>query len=1141
MGDSLILGKPHNTDRTVYNAYNDSSNNNKINYRVEEKKAPEISALKNNFAEANRLLNDVVLKKYLYHLDEMEIVPLDSSMKNINDIRLFKINEMVYQPNEYSTYKFSSVFSAVQHLNCGVFILMNSNGEKTDFYMGIRAFDNKRTSVSLKDTLCNALKGQFPGVKTMDLFDDDTEKLLRKIKSENIASVSCVAQNKDKDFKDNEKFIQGMEKLALAMQGKKYTAVILAKSVSANELEETRNAYETIYTQLSPFANMHMSYGTSMALNISDTFTHSSSVTESTSDSVSSSTSKSSSRNTSESYGTNYGISKQSKASSVAKGLGTAALSIASILTAPMTGGASIAVAGGLAALNLGLSSIPDKSENYGNSSSTGKSYSSSESSSESKTKSAGYSSGKSESNSRAEGTTDSSSENLQLNLHNKSLMNTLEKIDTQLKRFDECESIGMWECAAYFLSESQETAEMAAGTYKSIMKGEKSGIETSAINFWGRKKADSLPVLRDYITNFIHPVFNYKNTDINISAASLISSNELAIHMGLPRKSVCGFPVIKHADFGKEVVSFDNNGTRSSGSNMIMNNRRDNFEINGNENIKDTSEASKSFELGRIFSMGEVTDTKVRLDCNSLTMHTFVTGSTGSGKSNTVYEILNRLKGLKNLKKEHKVPFLVIEPAKGEYKNVFGKFNDVHVYGTNPKKSDLIKINPFSFNEDIHILEHLDRLVEIFNVCWSMYAAMPAILKDAMEKAYVSVGWDLGSSTNKNGRKFPNFVDLLEKIEEVVNDSAYSSDTRGDYSGALLTRVRSLTNGLNGQIFSRDEIPEADLFDKCVIVDLSRVGSAETKSLIMGLLIMKLNEYRMASGKINSELSHITVLEEAHNILKRTSAEQSSEGANLLGKSVEMLANSIAEMRTYGEGFIIADQSPGLLDMSVIRNTNTKIILRLPDKSDRELVGFAAGLNEEQINEISKLRRGVAAVYQNDWVEPVLVQVNKCGLNEEIYSYNAPASPDLTTIRTNVVNFLLSGYQTFAEQFDIELIRKYYFKLQISSADIYFIESQINEFDKTGNPEIWEADDEVKAKRIVNILGIRSALVSSAGKYGAANDLLYDFMNKADECLNCSKKQSEILVQLFVIDLISNPDISENDIGDYEELLFNN
>lgn len=125
---------------------------------------------------------------------------------------------------------------------------------------------------------------------------------------------------------------------------------------------------------------------------------------------------------------------------------------------------------------------------------------------------------------------------------------------------------------------------------------------------------------------------------------------------------------------------------------------------------------------------MGTETNTAVNLDINSLTMHTFITGSTGSGKSNTVYEILNQLHNF------YSIPFLVIEPTKGEYKNVFGQFADVFVYGQILKNRS-VKINPFSFPNDIHILEHLDRLVEIFNVCWPMYAAMPAILKKLLKE----------------------------------------------------------------------------------------------------------------------------------------------------------------------------------------------------------------------------------------------------------------------------------------------------------------------------------------------------------------------------------------------------------------------
>jgi DNA helicase HerA-like ATPase len=155
-----------------------------------------------------------------------------------------------------------------------------------------------------------------------------------------------------------------------------------------------------------------------------------------------------------------------------------------------------------------------------------------------------------------------------------------------------------------------------------------------------------------------------------------------------------------------------------------------------------------------------------------------------------------------------------------------------------------------------------------------------------------------------------------------------------------------------------------------------------------MGILIMKLQEYRMTSGKMNSDLKHVTVLEEAHNLLRRTSTEQMSESANLLGKSVEMLANAIAEMRTYGEGFIIADQSPGLLDLSVIRNTNTKIKLHLPEKDDRELAGKAASLNDDQIEELAKLQCGVAAVYQNNWLQGVLCKVDEFTDYDKNYRY---------------------------------------------------------------------------------------------------------------------------------------------------------
>ena len=1080
MGDTVVLQKKAEFPQEV--------SATKIIPEQVKNNLPTMAELKKQLAESSKLIDDIILKKYLYKLSELEILPLTENLKKISDIRLFKITEMVYQKDEYSTYKFASVFNSVQNLNCGVFIIADSNGEKTDFYMGVRSLDDKRTTKSLKDTLRNALIGQFPGVKSEDLLDPQAESFLANIPTKNIASVSCVANNKDEDFKDNETFIQGLEKLALAMQGQKYTAIVLAKSTSSEQLNEIRRAYETIYTQLSPFANMQISYGTNTALSISDALSQG--TTTGTSYMKTTGTSKGTSYSTSTSK--TESVSKADALGTLAKTVGSVALGALSIATAPLTGGASLVAAGAITAGQIALGSYTPSTKSKGHS--VTDTYSKNEL--HNKSESSGTSESKSESNTHTHGLTSGKNENMQLTMQNKTLLNTLDRIDLQLKRLDECESLGMWECAAYFLSNSQETAEMAAGTYKALMKGSKSGVETSAINYWGRQDKEKLSILRDYITNFIHPVFAYTTEQnyLPVTASSLLSSNELAIQMGLPRKSVCGFPVIEHAEFGKEVVSYSKKTNR------------------------------RELRLGNIFTMGTETNTAVNLDINSLTMHTFITGSTGSGKSNTVYEILNQLHNF------YSIPFLVIEPTKGEYKNVFGQFADVSVYGTNPQKTDLLKINPFSFPNDIHILEHLDRLVEIFNVCWPMYAAMPAILKEAIERAYVAVGWDLVSSKNKNGLKFPNFADILEQIEKVINESKYSSDSKGDYSGALLTRVHSLTTGLNRLIFCNNDISNKDLFDKSVIVDLSRVGSTETKSLIMGLLVMKLNEYRMSSGKINSSLSHITVLEEAHNLLKKTSTEQNSESSNLLGKSVELLANSIAEMRTYGEGFVIADQSPGLLDMSVIRNTNTTIILRLPDHSDRELVGYAAGLNNEQIDELSKLRCGIAAVYQNDWIEPVLAQVSKCELNESTYDFSAIATPEKSNIREQLLNLLIQGRIREKLDFSILDIENGLETLSLSTVNTGFVEEQIAEYKENHSLELW-SDENFRwlSRRLTDILGVR-ANIENCVLTASNNAELTNMLRKIVLQISPKASMAKIIAlsQCFMKDMSTHQDENE-------------
>lgn len=595
---------------------------------------------------------------------------------------------------------------------------------------------------------------------------------------------------------------------------------------------------------------------------------------------------------------------------------------------------------------------------------------------------------------SRSEGYSDSR----QIKFENHTITQIMKRIDETLKRYDTSADLGMWNYSVYCISPNEYVSKMAASVYHSLIRGEKSSLEDGAVTTWNKEQSKEII---NSLKHMSHPFFDVDGLGM-VTPGTLISSSELAIAAGLPNHSVPGIPVIECAEFGRTVSSYDD------------------------------SEKSRTITLGNIYNMHAEEKLPVELDVDSLSSHVFITGSTGSGKSNTVYQLLDSLK-------QSEVKFLVVEPAKGEYKNVFGQNEtdelhcNVHVYGTNPDISSLLRINPFSFpngNEDplknIHILEHLDRLIEIFNVCWPMYAAMPAVLKEAVEKSYEDCGWNLTESTNEYGKDFyPTFADVTRNIRTIIDSSEYDKDNKGAYKGSLITRLKSLTNGINGLIFTTDEISSKDLFDENVIVDLSRVGSSETKSLIMGLLVLKLQEYRMTSGVMNSRLRHVTVLEEAHNLLKRTSTEQSSESGNLIGKSVEMLTNSIAEMRTYGEGFIIADQAPALLDMAVIRNTNTKIIMRLPDKDDRELVGKAANLNDDQIIELAKLPRGVAAVYQNEWVEAVLCKVKKFVIENNRYKFNKRLTVKEEIDKTKLLLFVETLCSESVNEIDREILNE--------------------------------------------------------------------------------------------------------------------
>lgn len=952
------------------------------------------------------LADHLVYKKYLPELQSYSLVEPSEEMKKTLDvktcIKLFQMKELTLKKGEDMLQKLSTVYHSSMALGCSLAVMVDvpADGAPADIYLGVRqnpgrqSIDNRDLAIS-GDALEKGMKSNFPGSEVQELHQEEIDALLEDnngsfgLAQSAIASVSCVAALRDKSKTEDKAFIQGIERFIDAMDGDAYTALFLAEPVTEETQAGIRNGYEELYSALSPFRKTTWSYTENESHAVMETFC--SGTSDTVTDGTSSGFSDEQGRNTGINFnaGMNQGTTNTigqshavtrlrlpSKRTMVGVAAGASILALgavaasavfppagAAIVSAASTVGAAVKAGPLFGAVVPMVAGHETNGTAWSTARSIGKSlgfgmsrgYNTAHTDSSTVERSNAHSTNEQHSN----GTTDThgTARTQQIEVCNKAVEELLTRIDEQIKRTKESEDYGCYSCAAYFLSSRPSKALLAANTYRSLMIGEGSSVESGAVNLWQDRA--SVTAMREYLKRFTHPVFarqlwENEADSLFYTAGTLVSGRELPMHLGLPTRSVHGLPIIEHAEFGRNVPD---------------------------EAMPDEDKMN----LGKIYHMGKEEAAELLLNRQAMASHTFITGSTGTGKSNAVYHLLDEIT------KNGQTTFLVVEPAKGEYKNVFGNCTDVQVFGTNPRETPLLRMNPFAFPENIHILEHIDRLVEIFNACWPMYAAMPAVLKDAIERSYQKVGWDLRNSESEKG-VFPTFFDLLDILPGVIEESHYSKDTQSDYVGALCTRVKSLTNGIYGSVLcAEDALTDEALFDRNVIVDLSRVGSMETKSLLMGILVMKLQEYRMCSSGMNSRLRHVTVLEEAHNLLRKTSAEQSQEGANLQGKSVEMLANAIAEMRTYGEGFIIADQAPGLLDMSVIRNTNTKIILRLPDEEDRKLVGKSAALKEAQIDELSKLPLGVAAVYQNEWPEAVLCKIEAYPMPENAV-YHKPS-----------------------------------------------------------------------------------------------------------------------------------------------------
>lgn len=392
-------------------------------------------------------------------------------------------------------------------------------------------------------------------------------------------------------------------------------------------------------------------------------------------------------------------------------------------------------------------------------------------------------------------------------------------------------------------------------------------------------------------------------------------------------------------------------------------------------------SSGASQHKLGKIMNQNLVLDKGYFIDIDILTRHCAVLGITGSGKTTTIKNLLVSLSN-------SDIPFLVIEPTKNEYRHLLVSrtkeyFPRLRVYTLGQEDISPFRFNPFEFEMigvyRTSVLSHIEFLKAVFNSAFILYAPMPYILDIALHEIYEDKGWILSSCENLRvenekeyedfvSRLFPTFSDLYSKIESVTKRFGYEQKIEQNVIASLRARIDSLRSGSAGVMMDVSHgMTMKKIFKAPTILELQEIGNDEEKSFIIGILFVRLFEYLRLStqtGIDEKKLKHLTIIEEAHRLLKNINTEINTETENLRANSVETFNNMLSEIRHYGEGLLIADQIPNKLSPDVIKNTNLKIVHRLLAEDDRLFVAGSMNISKQESMSFANLQQGQAIIF---------------------------------------------------------------------------------------------------------------------------------------------------------------------------------
>lgn len=537
----------------------------------------------------------------------------------------------------------------------------------------------------------------------------------------------------------------------------------------------------------------------------------------------------------------------------------------------------------------------------------------------------------------------------------------TVEACETLLARHVERlqagRSGGWWRTAVYIAGEGEAARHAVAGALRSLCSGDTSALDPIRIV--------PLPPhrLREAIARGqvlrLQPAGGGPGHPLGEPYEALgtcINSDELAVLVNLPQQEIPGLPMRDHESFALTPPE--------PGPSAIA---------------LGTLQDSAGRDLGRLTITAE-----------ALNRHVFVTGATGYGKTNTCMKLL--VEAYTRLG----VPFLVIEPAKSEYRRLAGLpelRRALRVYSIGGDSPLPFRLNPLAPVLDtrgrpaVSLVGHVDRLRAIFNASFTMYGGMPQVLEQALLEVYLERGWDLYTSENtllgdrrglddrpidadEAAALMPCLQDLYDQIDSVLVRKGYSPMVRQDVSAVLRSRLGSLMRGNKGLMLnSRRSIDLEHLFNAPTVIELQELRDDEDKAFVMAQLFILLSEYaevrhRTTLATQRGMLRHLTLIEEAHRLLEVPRGTAMAGMGDPRGKAVSMFTDMLAEMRAYGEGFLIADQIPTKLAPETMKNSNLKIVHRLIAPDDRQAAGTCLNLDERQVRHLNNLTPGLALVH---------------------------------------------------------------------------------------------------------------------------------------------------------------------------------